>query len=1295
MKQNGRAWITLLISVLVALAVLTLSACGFGTPDDDKDPSGTGGLTEEEMESLISDRVSEAEWNAAWNKVQKSCARTADFSIAAKIVESDSEQSDEYGIKCMFGDGRVYGKEFYGENSVSDSYEYYYEYDDETDSWYCYKRDKSGDWEKSVDDKDVDITVEDLCGFILLISDFETYADYTYNSAQGCYERSLIIEDYKYDLVVKLKGGNLVWIDGKVSEAGKTDLVGTLQFQFYDYGATEVTLPTIDDGDPDDNNPDDGNPDDGNPDDGNPDDGNPDDGNPDDGNPDDGNPDDGESEFGNAAMRAEIDNTISDQVSEAEWNEVFDQTIFALAYTVNFTVESEMNFLENNESSVSYSIKKLDNGDLYESYIEGANTDPSESYRSYDQTEDGWYRYTREAAGSAWIKELDGQSVNLQVQDLGGFPSITQYGGFTYNFDEGYYEFRLPEDLGVLSVKIKNGKLIYYGAEGWEIDGSGNGTVNKIYFYDYGSTDVTLPTNVVIPDDGNPDDGNPDDGNPDDGNPDDGNPDDGNPDDGNPDDGNPDFGDLPYNVPLDELGNPAKREEIDNSVSDRLTEAEWNDLIAKYAPEAIQSLNLSAELVMIGTFQGIDCNLQFEETKIDSDQMYYYSQEAIEGYIEEDEYYFAHDLAEGQWYQYRRALEDQNSWLKYAVAEEDAYDGSIISGIIYIMYTYLSGFDFENLSGFDFEYDPETGCYSGRFESGGEVESELLLKISDGNIVYYEVDGSDGDPQHQFKFKVYFYDYGLTEVNLPTDIVNTDGVEYTQIYNSYEDEDVLGWKVVGYHGPDSGFTIPAEFLGYPVSEIDHEAFQNRTDLTSITIPESVTKIGFDAFYGCDNLIQVENGVYYVDRWVLDCDTSVTTVALREGTFAIDYSAFEGCSNLTDITIPGSVALMDIYEFTNDCSSLENVTFGDNSRLENINNFRFTSFENLTTVTFGANSPLTDVQNMFNDCTNLTSVSFGDNSQLTCIGLNSFLFCTSLTSVSFGENSQLTSIDGMAFDGCTSLASITIPASVTSIGQWAFSGCTALTTIYFEGTRAEWNAVEREHNWVDDINTVKIVCTDGVVVADYNVPLDELGNPAKREEIDNSVSDRLTEAEWNGMLAKYAPEAIQSLNLSAELVTIESRQGFNYNISFEGSKFDNQKIYTYIQEATKGYIEEDEYYKAYDGTVEQWYRYVRTSDGNNWQIDQSSSNPSILNLLVYEGIYLYLTRLTFSYDEGTGSYLFSDTEEGGARISLKIENGNVVYFELCESSYNADQQKLKLYFYDYNSTDVILPNVILS
>ena len=86
---------------------------------------------------------------------------------------------------------------------------------------------------------------------------------------------------------------------------------------------------------------------------------------------------------------------------------------------------------------------------------------------------------------------------------------------------------------------------------------------------------------------------------------------------------------------------------------------------------------------------------------------------------------------------------------------------------------------------------------------------------------------------------------------------------------------------------------------------------------------------------------------------------------------------------------------------------------------------------------------------------------------------------------------------------------------------------------------------------------------------------------------------------------------------------------------------------------------------------------------------------MLNLLVYEGIYLYLTHFTFSYDEETGSYLFSDTEEGGASISLKIANGNIVYFELFENSNYADQQKLKLYFYDYNSTDVILPNVILS
>lgn len=70
---------------------------------------------------------------------------------------------------------------------------------------------------------------------------------------------------------------------------------------------------------------------------------------------------------------------------------------------------------------------------------------------------------------------------------------------------------------------------------------------------------------------------------------------------------------------------------------------------------------------------------------------------------------------------------------------------------------------------------------------------------------------------------------------------------------------------------------------------------------------------------------------------------------------------------------------------------------------------------------------------------------------------------------------VTSIGGFAFSRCTGLTSITIPDSVTSIDWGAFSGCTGLTSIKFQGTKAQWYAIEGI-NWIDVHCTV--YCTDG-------------------------------------------------------------------------------------------------------------------------------------------------------------------------------------------------------------------------
>jgi len=229
-----------------------------------------------------------------------------------------------------------------------------------------------------------------------------------------------------------------------------------------------------------------------------------------------------------------------------------------------------------------------------------------------------------------------------------------------------------------------------------------------------------------------------------------------------------------------------------------------------------------------------------------------------------------------------------------------------------------------------------------------------------------------------------------------------------------------GIAIAKYVGTRKEVRIPPSIQGNPVTGIGEMAFIG-INITSITIPNSVTSIGRYAFGKCTSLtrVTIPNGVTSIGLGAFRDCTSLPSITIPNSVTSIENIAFEGCTKLTSITIPNSVTSIGMGAFK-DCTSLTSVTIPNS----------------VTSIEMGA----------FSNCTKLTSVTIPNS--VTSIWSSVFSQCTSLTSVTIGNS--VTSIGAEAFWYCTSLASVTIPNSVTSIGYSAFSNCTKLTSVTFEG-----------------------------------------------------------------------------------------------------------------------------------------------------------------------------------------------------------------------------------------------------
>ena len=221
---------------------------------------------------------------------------------------------------------------------------------------------------------------------------------------------------------------------------------------------------------------------------------------------------------------------------------------------------------------------------------------------------------------------------------------------------------------------------------------------------------------------------------------------------------------------------------------------------------------------------------------------------------------------------------------------------------------------------------------------------------------------------------------------------------------TYTLDDANRATITGYSGNATALYIPDEIDGHEVVAIGDRAFENRTDLRTVMIPDSLEKIEFEAFYNCINLK------------IVDLSSNLTTIG---------YDVFGNCKSISKIEIPKS-----LKKFDGTWGSGTNLSYG-----------AFGGCSNLKTVNFEAGSTIVCAA-LFMGCDGIEEIELPDT--ITEIGDSAFKSCKNLNKVIIPES--VTKIDGDAFAECSGLVDIKMHEGINTIGSRAFYKCDRLLDI---------------------------------------------------------------------------------------------------------------------------------------------------------------------------------------------------------------------------------------------------------
>ena len=333
---------------------------------------------------------------------------------------------------------------------------------------------------------------------------------------------------------------------------------------------------------------------------------------------------------------------------------------------------------------------------------------------------------------------------------------------------------------------------------------------------------------------------------------------------------------------------------------------------------------------------------------------------------------------------------------------------------------------------------------------------------------------------------------------------NTVTMTVTVMPYTFEVDTVTGnYHITKYCGSEAKVSIPEEYRGKAIDTINTLAFNAVLSMTELYIPDTITKIGKNAFNACNNIetiripfigdsLSTSNIFGYIfgtDSYEMQkafVPVNLHKVIISDQVETIPGNAFYKCEQIQVVILPNRLKRIDsgAFEYTkidslNFPTSMKYIGYRafNGSEIRRINIFDLNSFLNIDSdSTFGGNTELylngklvtevrfpdgiKEIKPVLAGISSLKKVIIPDSATNMRSNTGAFEGCKNLEEVIFEGTSKIDKIYG-TFRGCSSLKSVHIPASVTEFANQPFADCN-LESVYYDGTFEDWCKIDFEY-----------------------------------------------------------------------------------------------------------------------------------------------------------------------------------------------------------------------------------------